>query len=52
MRFGGWVGIQWFGPWAYVEPIPWRVWVYSVEHDDEAWFWRVFGLEISVAKRV
>lgn len=42
------VSLHWLHPWAYVEPIPLRLWLYSEEHGSDSFFWRILGLEINV----
>lgn len=39
--------IKWLDPWAYEEPLPFKMWLFSTEHDSSGKFWRVLGWEIN-----
>lgn len=39
--------IRHFWPWDFTERMPIRMWVFAVAHDDQTFFWRVLGFEIS-----
>ncbi len=50
MKDCGRVGVRWFGPRGYVQPIPFRLWLFSTAHVEESYFWRVLGFEINAPR--